>query len=299
MSRSGLWISLLAAALPLACVQLPTLDDLILHPSLNMKQVPTDLGYQYQEVALPVGQTRSVVIWHVFAEKPKAVVLVLPGADGNKGRYLEALPILVPNGYDVILMDYEGFGTSPGAATLGHLVDDAFAASAYALGQHKKVFVFGPSLGAPLAARVAADLPFTGCILEGTVILNEEAKLWLVDNNLPIPFLWNLANLFICLQTPEDYDTLKYIRLVDEPKLVMHSTEDEVAPYEGALRVFAAAPPPKDFWEMRGGHGQMIRLQTDLYTSKLVGWLNLHTGHADEPVTLPQQDAALPVPGNP
>jgi pimeloyl-ACP methyl ester carboxylesterase len=247
-------------------------DELILRPSAEISLTPASFGFDYSELSLPVAEGRSIVVWHVPADQPKALLLILPGSDANKGSYAAALPLLVPRGYECVLMDYEGYGNSPGAASLANCVDDAYTAAAYAVSLSPNTVVFGASLGSPLAVRVAADMDFRGIILEGTLVLHEEPSLWLADHGNSD--LGGIANAYVQATAPEAFDILKYITMVQEPKLFMHSPDDEVTPYAGARRVFDAAPEPKEFWDMRGGHGQMIVLEPQAYADKISGFID-------------------------
>lgn len=251
---------------------LPTVDQLILRPSTNITLTPATFGFAYQELSLPVAEGRFIVVWHVPAEEPKALLLILPGNGGNKGTYAAALPLLVPRGYDCVIIDYEGYGNSPGTPSLANCVDDAFAAASYALSLNLNTVVFGVSLGSPLAVRVAADMDFRGIILEGTLVLRQEPSLWLADYGGTE--LGNIADAFIQATAPEAFDILKYITLVQEPKLFMHSPDDEVTPYGGGRRVFDAAPEPKEFFDLRGGHGQMILLDPTTYANKISSFID-------------------------
>lgn len=255
---------------------------MILRPSHEMRETPATRGYTFDAVTLDVGVGRRIVVWHVHAEDPKALVLVVPGSDANKSRYAEGLPVFIPHGYDVVLMDYEGFGDSPGTPTLAHLVDDVFAAARFAQTRHEHVVLFGASIGTPLVARVAAELALAGCIFEGTLILRDEVELWLRSNHVHLPHLWHVANMFIHPQTPDDYDVMTYIAGVDEPKLFLHSIEDEVTPYAGVQRILEVAPEPKTLWTMRGRHGRMIRIETDAYIKTVVDWLDAHVVAGDK-----------------
>ena len=261
------------------CASIPTLDSLILRPRLEIEKTPLDWGYEYQEFTLTVGEGRSIVGWHIPSAESKALLVVIPGSDANKGLYTEGIPIYNPHGYDLLVFDYEGFGSSPGTKSLSACLDDAQAAVTYALGLHDKVFVYGVSLGAPLTVYVTAKHPeIRGCMLEGCFIPTQEAALWLEQNGYLAFLLSGIANLYIDPQVPEPYDILKYIQQVSQPKLIMHSTEDRITPFEGGVRVFEAAPEPKEFWEMRGDHGRMVRIETDAYMAKVTGWLDAHLG---------------------
>lgn len=252
----------------------PTLDHVILRPNTIIEITPLDYGFNYEEVMLNIDQNRQIIIWHVFSENPKALIIIIPGSDANKGLYCEGLSVFVPNNFDVILFDYEGFGSSPGELKLSNCMDDAYAVVKYALKHNMKTFIFSVSLGTPISARIASDYELNGIIFEGTLNLFKESELWLNQNNVDIPFFWHSANFWMYPQIPESYDIVKYIQNVNEPKLFQHSIEDEVTPYDGGVEIFNLAPEPKEFWQMIGSHGKMVRLEPELYKQHTLDWLN-------------------------
>ena len=276
VNMNRILIPTLALFCSFGCNLIPTLDDIILRPESGFEMTPIDLGFPFEEATIPVNESRSIVVWTIPAENAKALVLVIPGSDANKGRYVEVLPILTPNGYSTILMDYAGFGDSPGMSTLDSVLDDAGAAIAFAKTQHEHVFAFSASLGTPLLAHHAQDVDLAGCIFEGSLILLDEPELWLRRNGFAVvadPF-GGIANFWTHPQIPPEYDILHTIRGVDEPKLFLHSIEDETTPYEGGVRVFEAASEPKMFYDMRGEHGKAIRIDFDAYAENLRTWLD-------------------------
>jgi hypothetical protein len=142
-----------------ACTDQPiSLATVFLRPTANMDGSPVDSGVNYEELRLPVADGRAVSIWHIKADHPKAVVVVIPGSDRNKSRYLPGVPIFVPSGYDLILMDYEGFGASTDAPLeLERLIDDGFTVVDFARTLHPNVVAFGISIGAAATVRIAAE----------------------------------------------------------------------------------------------------------------------------------------------
>jgi fermentation-respiration switch protein FrsA (DUF1100 family) len=257
------------------CTPIPTLEDMVLRPNPNLATNPAEMGYVFEEVVLPIDEARSVIVWHVKSNNPRALFFIIPGSDANKSLYCEALPLFVPEGLDVLLMDYEGYGNSPGETSFQHCLDDAAVVAQYAVTLHPKVIAYGVSLGTPLLARVATDQTFAGCIFEGSVIFDQEADLWMRDNSILYnPFFGFIGNSFVSIQMPEGYDILKYIQTVDEPKLFIHSTEDEVTPYSGGLLVFESSFEPKEFWTVYGDHGKMVRLDTEAYKQRVLAFID-------------------------
>ena len=254
-----------------------TVENIFLRPSPQIVGTPADVGFpNYETIDVPIGDSRKVSIWWVHADKPKATVVIIPGSDRNKSRYLIGLPVFIPNGYDVILMDYEGFGESTGGKLeLSNLLDDGLAVVDYAHSRTDRVVTFGISTGTPVAAWVASQRDLAGCMFEACLILELEPELYLRDYlNLNIPVAWDIAQAYIAPQIPDGFDILKYMPRVDESKFFMHSIQDDVTPFTGGLMVYAAAQDPKQFWTTLGAHGQMIELDPAGYTAKVVGWLD-------------------------
>jgi len=199
-----------------------TLESFFLKPSAEMAQSPASYNYPYDELYVPVAGDRRVCIWHVKTANPKAVVVIIPGSDKNKSRYLVGLPVFVPHGYDMILMDYEGYGTGTTARPeLERLSEDGYAVVRFAQSLHERVVVFGASAGGPTAVRVAADLDLAAVILEAPLALQSEVELWRRDQRVVIPPLWHLANLWVHPQIPDSFDIFKHVQNVSEPKLIM------------------------------------------------------------------------------
>jgi alpha-beta hydrolase superfamily lysophospholipase len=253
-----------------------TLESLFLNPNMEIGETPAGIGFRgFEERFVPVAEDRHVSIWHVKAENARGLVVVLPGADSNKSRYLIGLPVFIPHGYDVILMDYEGFGASTAAPLdLDRLVEHGLAVVRYAQSQHERIVAFGISTGAPIAVAVAKQLELSGVILEAPLVLEHEVELWLRDNGLAVPVYWQFANAWLHPRIPESFDILEHITGVEEPKLIMHSVEDEVVPYLAGQMVYDAAAPPKTFFEMEGGHGRMVEVDPERYTQTIIRWLN-------------------------
>jgi hypothetical protein len=166
-----------------------------------------------------------------------------------------------------------GFGESGGTPSLQGVVDSARIVFDYALSQDDVVVGFGVSLGAPILARIAADIDLAACIFESTINIWEEPALILDRHNLGSP-LALIANLFAALSTPEAYDTKRWMALVTEPKLFLHSPDDNVTPFQGAWELFDIAPAPKQLITTQGEHATAVFLDPVLYRETANGWLN-------------------------
>lgn len=259
-----------------------SLDDILLRPFSDIPKTPADYGYQYELRSVEVAPGRSVSTWYIPSVQSKALLVVLSGAGGNKGSYLMAMPALVDAGYDLIYVDYEGFGASPGTPSLEHMVDDTLAVTGYAMTQHRRVGVFGVSLGTALAVRAAAAYDVVAVMLDGVVVLKNQMDSWLTGNPVGGMLTVMGGKAILDTQLPEDYDIVKYIAQAHGAKLIMHAPHDTFTPYSGALQVYDGASQPKFlFPEDYGQHIQMIAFQQGIYGRTVTDWLNMVISQLD------------------
>jgi fermentation-respiration switch protein FrsA (DUF1100 family) len=71
-----------------------------------------------------------------------------------------------------------------------------------------------------------------------------------------IPVRWIAASRF---------SSLEKVKRVTAPKLFFHATEDEVIPFAHGRRLYEAAPAPKTFVELHGGHGDAFDVDSMSY----------------------------------
>ncbi|TNE61991.1 MAG: alpha/beta fold hydrolase [Alphaproteobacteria bacterium] len=125
---------------------------------------PVNAEYQYQfesehaDVWLDNGEAKLHGILFKTPDKPRGVVVYYKGNAGNVG-WSESMSDQFQNmGFDVLSMDYRGFGKSRGELSYGALLADAEMWFDWAADQYgaKNVRVVGYSLGTTFASHVAA-----------------------------------------------------------------------------------------------------------------------------------------------
>jgi fermentation-respiration switch protein FrsA (DUF1100 family) len=60
------------------------------------------------------------------------------------------------------------------------------------------------------------------------------------------------------------------------PVLILHSPDDEIVPYALGRRLFAAAPEPKRFVDLQGGHNDGFLASQPAYQQALAAFLDEH-----------------------
>jgi pimeloyl-ACP methyl ester carboxylesterase len=242
------------------------INDLVLRPAFDEPYNPADFGYRYDEVNLPLDGS-YVQIWHIYSEESKALAVIIPGSDANKSRYTEAAPLFIDKGIDLIVMDYPGYGNSPGPKSVENCIRGARAVVDYAVTQHPHVFVLGFSLGTPIATRLAADHRLDGVFLEGVLVMKE----YMAYFDGPLGFLADI--IYVRPQMPPDMDIKQYITQVDEPKLFFNSPQDTITPMDGALAVYELAAEPKEFEVISGEHGRMAKDNPEWWSDHVTSWM--------------------------
>ena len=149
-------------------------------------------------------------------------------------------------GLNVLAPEYRGFGGVEGVPSEAGLNADARVSYDY-LRQHLRVepariVIYGWSLGSAVAVDLASNVEEAALILEGA-----PASLVAIGQRrypyFPIRLL---------IRNP--FESILKIARVGAPVLFLHSPEDVIIPIEEGRRLFDAAPQPKQFVEVTGGH---------------------------------------------
>lgn len=173
---------------------------------------------------------------------------------GNAGDVSHRTPIaegLLREGLSVLLLEYRGYGASAGKPTEEGLHQDALAAWDFLVeevGDPGRIVVFGRSMGASVAARLAADHPPGGLVLE-SAFTSLEAIGHSVYPLLPGFLFYRLKGRFA---------TRDWVTRVDAPLLVIHGTEDALVPVMMGREILGAATGPRTWLPVQGaGHNDV------------------------------------------
>ena len=76
------------------------------------------------------------------------------------------------------------------------------------------------------------------------------------------------------------FDNLTKVGKIKVPKLIIHSRDDEIVPFDMGERLYQAAPEPKQFLELRGSHNTAFFDSGPRYTSGIKDFIDLELGHS-------------------
>jgi pimeloyl-ACP methyl ester carboxylesterase len=226
---------------------------------------PASVGLEYKEVEVLSTDGVSLRPWWVPAKDSAMAAVLVPGWGGYKfDEYLlQTLPVYHDAGYSVLLLDLRAQGESGGKrCTLGYReVRDVQGALAwlrrkgYAL---DRVVLHGWSMGGATAVRAAPGTGIAAVVEEAgygdlPLLLKRKLPEFVRFGGILEPAILLAGSLF------PDFDPWNVVpkreatRLSDEgvPLFIIHSTDDEVVPFEQA-KILAAAYPGASIWRLEG-----------------------------------------------
>lgn len=207
---------------------------------------PDNVGLSYESVKIFSVDGETLRGWFVPAPAATGTVLFFHGNAGNISHRMEYLSMFHGLGYNTFIFDYRGYGNSSGAPSEQGTYQDAQAAWRYLTEERSippgRIILFGESLGGAIAAWLAAREKPGLLVLASafTSVPDIAAKLY--------PFLP------VRLLSRFEYNTLESLKSVTCPVFVAHSPDDEIVPFAQGQALYEAAPGPKQFLELQGGH---------------------------------------------
>ncbi len=247
MQSLGTLIATLAGGYLLLVLLLFFMQGRLLYmPHKTLIATPEAIGLAYEDLTLHTSDGVRLHGWFIPANG-EGTLLFFHGNAGNLSHRLESIRIFHGLGLNVLIVDYRGYGLSGGRPGHSGLMRDAQAAWDY-LTQERgispaQIVLFGRSLGAAVAAELAANTPAkpAAVILESAFTsaadLGSEIYPW-----LPVRAL---------LRHP--HETARHLGAINEPLLLIHSREDEIIPFSHHERLRTIRPDAATL-ELKGGH---------------------------------------------
>ena len=202
--------------------------------------------------------------WPVDAPLRGTVVVFHGNAGSARDRVYYGLA-LEARGYRVVLAEYPGYGGRAGELSEAALIQDGRETARQALAAFGgPLLVWGESLGAAVAAGVAADatLPVAGVAL---------ITPWDRLTDLAQTLYWYLP---VCWLLRDRYDSIAYLRDYRGKAAVLVAERDEIIPARHSQNLYDALPEPKQRWIFAdAGHNRWPVDPRDPWWDAVLQWL--------------------------
>lgn len=230
------------------------------YPMKTLVRTPADLKLSYEDVHFTTRDALQLHGWLLHAPQPRGVVLFLHGNAENISTHIGSVYWLPAAGYEVLLLDYRGYGHSQGQPDFPQVYDDVDAAyrwlQGYADRQRLPMFILAQSIGAAIGSYYFAQLPRTDVHYQAIALdavfagQRDIARDVLGRHWLTWPFQFIVPPLL-----PAEYDPQSHVsRLSPTPLLFFHSPDDPVIPYTQGKQVYQQALAPKTWVRTAGPH---------------------------------------------
>ncbi len=220
-------------------------------------EVSSHRGYVSAEPAADLPSRGTVVVFHGNA-----------GSARDRHYYITALE---SRGYRALLAEYPGYGGRDGKLGEAPFVADGRETARLALAEFGgPLWVWGESLGAGVAAGVAADetLP-----VEGVVLITP----WHNLPDLAQALYWFLPARHLIR---DKYDNQENLKKYPGPVAVLIAENDEIIPPEHGRRLYEALPEPRRQWIFSSaGHNNWPIEPSAPWWGEVSDWLEEKSAH--------------------
>lgn len=247
---------------------------------------PASVGLEYEEVEVSSTDGIRLRSWWVPAAGSLRAAVLVPGWGGYKfeGHLLQTLPVYHDAGYGVLLIDLRAQGESDGSrSTLGYReIRDVQGALAWLRRRGyapDRVVLHGWSMGGATALRAAPGTGIAAVVEEAgygdlPLLLRGKIPEFVRFGGMLEPAILLAGRLFPDFDPWDVVPKREAARLSDEgvPLFIIHSTDDEVVPYEQA-KFLAAAYPEARVWTLEG-YRHVEAYEHPEYAQRLRGFLD-------------------------
>ncbi|HMK26771.1 MAG TPA: alpha/beta fold hydrolase [Chitinophagaceae bacterium] len=240
------WLQIVVIIYLLVGAALYFLQDMILFHPVSLKR---DHNYNFPEphkdisIAINNKDTLNLVDFSATDSVTRGVVLYFHGNKRNISWYSKYIPYFTRKGYQVLMIDYPGFGKSTGKLTEEKLYN--WALQVYKIA-HKRfsadsIIIYGKSMGTGIAAQLASSRDCKRLILE-TPYYDLPS---MISHYLPVyPVRWMLHY---------DLPTHEYLKTVAAPVTIFQGTKDRLVTYNNAKRLKPFLKSGDEFITIKGG----------------------------------------------
>ena len=227
-------------------------------PMKEIEFMPSDVGLSYEDVYFNTDDGVRLNAWLVPAEDSRFTLLFCHGNGGNISHRIDKIEILNKLGLDIFIFDYRGYGKSEGRPSEKGFYRDIEAAYNYLISEKnvspERMILYGESLGGAVAIDLAAKKTAKALIIEATFSCTKDMAR-------------GLYPVFPTFLISSKFDSAAKIKKLTLPKLIIHSKNDDIVPFDHSLKLLKLSPEPKKHVVLMGNHNSAFLDSRDAYVS--------------------------------
>ena len=244
-----------------------TIHEAIFLPSYKISWLPSEDGYAYTDLYLPVNNDNIYYnsdsiqdydgkygpllnVWHFYQfnknrlrGQHSTTIIFYHGNSGNISQRKYVVDICQRFHINLILVDYRGYGLSGGTSSATAIYEDGIRVYEYAksLVPEEDLIVWGESLGGTVACYVANNYKPRSLILMSTfsslrnVIMHQKTI-----KGYALPDWAKSMIVTFCEGFCHPMSSIDIIPHITVPIVIIHSPEDSFVSYDCAQKMFAA-----------------------------------------------------------
>lgn len=217
-------------------------EKMIFLPGKLPQEYVFDLREQDEEVFIAM-EDGARINGLLFNNGAKKVVLYFHGNAGDLSGWQYVAQDFHTIGWDVLIIDYRGFGKSKGSLSEQAMYSDARACYDYLLQRQyapEHIVIYGRSIGTGPAVDLAAQVTHGGLILETPYSSLSE----LAHEKMPF--------LFPKLISKYPFDSQSKLSGLSAPVFLVHGDRDGLIPYAHSQRLYEDIRVEKELLIVRG-----------------------------------------------
>ena len=247
-------------------------ERMFFYPDAVTYTTPAQLGVRAEDVSVVTVDRSRLHGWFLPAiGQTKGSVLHLHGNAANVSNHLPLVSWLPARGYNVLMIDYRGFGRSEGKPSLDGIVDDAAAALAYLRNRPEvdstRLIVLGQSIGGATALRMLArdSIGMRLAIIDSAFASYRGIARDATAGGPLAP----LAALTVGVLPGPEKDPITALKSIQVPMIFVHGARDSIIAAVKSEKLHAAAPGSQH-WNVPEAMHIMALAQPGSWREKLV-----------------------------
>ena len=231
-------------------------EKILFYPEVLADDFAFNFPYPFTERYYETDNARIHAL-HFTSTKHKGIIYYLHGNAGSLRNWGYVAKLFLLADYDVLMIDYRGYGKSTGTLSEAALLSDALSIYHSLTKEYDEslIHIYGRSIGSSMATYVASMGNPAACILEAPFYSMYD----LANHHFPWLIPW-------VIRYPLRTD--KYIRNIKAPVYIFHGTGDEIIYYRSSEKLAQLLSPPSQFFPVKGGGHNNLK-DYDEYTKKL------------------------------